>query len=456
MAVATSEDGSSTTSRSLARASLAACAAYILRGNDNGTLTTAAPRLYPHLWSWDAAFVAIGLASVSVPRAVAELETLLQAQWSTGMLPHILFGPNDGYFPGPEVWNCSVADAAPRVAQTSGICQPPVHAIAVKKVLDAGRRRGGAERKLAEDFARDTFDQWLAWYRWIAEARDPDGQGLVEIFHGWESGMDNSPRWDAGYANVAPGLDLLPAKRRDLQLVKDATQRPTDAEYRKYLWLVHQMKRVRFDEKAMRETVDFRMTDVFMSAIAAVGSDVLAEIGEEQGRSEEAAELRELAERFRRGVLSTVSPDTGLARDQDLRTGAWVEEQTIGGFAPLLCGGDPDLVARQIRLLAGPQWSGHPSLRYALPPSTSPSSTRFAPRTYWRGPQWPVMNWLFCWALRRHGAHDLAGQIREESLRQMSDLTFGEYYEPFTGEPLGSTYQSWSAAVVLDWLLERW
>jgi hypothetical protein len=274
--------------------------------------------------------------------------------------------------------------------------------------------------------------------------------------------MDNSPRWDAAYANVAPDLDLLPGIRRDLEFVQDAAQRPTNGEYRKYLWLVHQMKQVRFDEEAMRGSVDFRMTDVFMSALTAVGSDVLADIGEEFGRAEEAAELRALAERFRRGVLSTVSPETGLARDQDLRTGQWVQAPTLGGFAPLLCGGDSAVVRRQLRLFAGPQWCGHPDLRYALPPSTSPVSALFAPRTYWRGPQWPVMNWLFHWALRRlatdeelrrHGADDLAGQIREEALRQLSDLAFGEYYEPFTGEPLGSTYQSWTAAVVLDWLL---
>jgi hypothetical protein len=440
--------------RAISQAGLAACAAYILRSNDTGELITAAPRLYPHLWSWDAAFVAIGLATVSVPRAVAELQTLLQAQWRTGMLPHILFGSESGYYPGPEVWNCALAEAAPEAAQTSGICQPPAHAIAVRKVLDAGRRRGGADRELAERFTAETFDQWLAWYRWVGAVRDPDRTGLVEIYHGWESGMDNSPRWDAGYANVVPDLDLLPAKRRDLQFVQDAAQRPTDGEYRKYLWLVHQMKQVRFDEEAMRDGVDFRMTDVFMSAIAAVGSEVLAEIGDELGRAAEATELRSLASRFRRGVLSTVSPVTGLARDRDLRTGRWVEEATIGGFAPLLCGGDDAVVQRQLRLLAGPQWCGHPELRYALPPSTSPSSPGFAPRTYWRGPQWPVMNWLLCWALRRHGADDLAGQIREEALRQLSDLAFGEYYEPFTGEPLGSTYQSWTAAVALDWLLE--
>ena len=45
---------------------LAARAAYLLRGNDLGAMTSAAPRLYPHMWSWDAAFVAVGLAALSV------------------------------------------------------------------------------------------------------------------------------------------------------------------------------------------------------------------------------------------------------------------------------------------------------------------------------------------------------------------------------------------------------
>ena len=29
---------------------------------------------------------------------------------------------------------------------------------------------------------------------------------------------------------------------------------------------------------------------------------------------------------------------------------------------------------------------------------------------------------------------------------------FGEYFDPFTGEHLGATDQSWTAAVALDWL----
>ena len=117
---------------SFAPTQLSARAAYLLRGNDLGVMTTAAPLLYPHMWSWDAAFVSIGLASLTVERAVVELDTLLSAQWANGMIPHIVFANGvDGYFPGPARWETSsLAVNAPRNRDTSGITQPPVHAIA--------------------------------------------------------------------------------------------------------------------------------------------------------------------------------------------------------------------------------------------------------------------------------------------------------------------------------------
>ncbi|SCK18647.1 hypothetical protein [Streptomyces sp. WMMB 322] len=431
---------------------LAAHAAYVLRANDTGTLTTAAPKLYPHQWSWDAAFVSIGLATVSVPRAVAELETLLAAQWSTGMVPHIVFAPGTDYFPGPDVWDSRRAAAAPTDIETSGICQPPVHAIAVQRVLQAGRRLGGAAREQAEAFVARTFDQWLAWHRWLARVRDPGQRGLLEIHHGWESGMDNSPRWDAAYSAIRPTGETPVLRRHDLAHIADAGQRPTDAEYQRYLWLVRQMREVDYDDEKVREVTDFRMTDVFMSAIMAVASDVLAELGDGLGRGDDAAELRSLAARFRTGVLSSVSPGTGLARDHNVATDEWVDARTIAGFAPLISGGDDEVTRRQLDLITGEQWCGHPRLRYAVPPSTAPHSADFKPRSYWRGPQWSVMTWLMCWALSRHGAGSLAESFRAESLRQLGDLAFGEYYEPFTGEQLGSANQSWTAAVALDWL----
>ncbi|UKA64545.1 MGH1-like glycoside hydrolase domain-containing protein [Arthrobacter sp. FW306-04-A] len=424
----------------------------VLKLNDLGTMTSAAPNLYPHMWSWDAAFVAIGLARVNVPRAITELRTLLAAQWSTGMIPHIVFSEDSaGYFPGFDRWDTASAAARPAGVKSSGICQPPVHAIAVRHIVDRGRENGGADQEAAEAFLRETFDAWLAWHRWLAEVRDPEGVGLIEIHHGWESGFDNSPRWDGPYARVQPGP--VPAfTRRDTLHVADVSERPDDAEYTKYLWLVQQMASVNYDDKAVQGVVDFRVRDVFFSAIMAASSDVLAGLADEIGRTSDAEELRGFARRFRAGVASTLDPATGLARDYDVLVDEWISTDTVSGFAPLVSGGDRAVLAVQRNTLLGPDWMSYPGLRFPLPPSTSPSSPAFRPRTYWRGPVWPFLNLLLGWASQRDGQSEIYETLKTASLRQLADLKFGEYYEPFTGEPLGSLNQAWTAAAALEWI----
>ena len=434
---------------------LAARAAYLLRGNDLGVMTSAAPRLYPHMWSWDAAFVAVGLASLSVERAIVELDTLLSAQWSNGMIPHIVFAPGiDGYFPGPQRWACSqLAAAAPPGRQTSGITQPPVHAIAVQRILDRARQRGRTTRAAAESFLDRRWNDLLRWHRWLAEARDPQQRGRVTLYHGWESGMDNSPRWDSAYANVKAG-EVPAYQRADSSIITDTTQRPSDREYDRYLWLLEEMKSVGYDDERLPAVMSFAVEDVFVSAVFALSCEVLATIGEDHKRPN--ADVRDLyrwAERFRTGVVETTDQRTGAARDFDIRARSWIHTDTLAQFAPLLCGGlDHQRERALLAILEGPRFCGHPDLRFALIPSTSPVSKDFRPREYWRGPVWPVVTWLFSWAFARRGWAERSLTLRREGLLQAGDGTFAEYYEPFTGEPLGSMQQSWTAAAVLDWL----
>jgi glucosylglycerate hydrolase len=434
---------------------LAERAVEVLRSNDVGHMTTAAPRLYPHMWSWDACFIAIGLATVDVERAVTEMDTLLSAQWRTGMLPHIVFSPQaEGYFPGPDWWDTARRSPdAPAQPRTSGICQPPVHALAVEAVMRSAARGSSEDRRTAAAFLDRAWPRLLAWHRWLASARDPDRVGRVTIHHGWESGMDNSPRWDGPYSRIVVG-SMPPYQRVDRQFVSEDDERPTDEEYDRYVWLVEEMLRAGYDDARVAATASFAVEDVFFSAVLAIACEVTADLGDRYARpTAEVAEMAELADRFRRGVGATADPETGLARDRDRRTGEWLASPTIAGFAALLCGTD-DTAARDrlLALFASEDWCGHPGFAAALPPSTSPASSAFDAKAYWRGPQWPVLAWLFGWALRRHGLGAEADRLRDEGLRLLADGRFGEYYQPFTGEPLGSEHQSWTAAVALDWL----
>src|SRR5215203_7519721 len=113
-------------------ARLAARAAEILRKNDMGAWTKAAPDLYPHQWGWAPAFIAIGLSRLDTRRAARELLTLLEHQWKNGKVPRIVFNPDappDSYFPGAEHWSSAgtFLDAPPAPPYTSALCQPPTH-----------------------------------------------------------------------------------------------------------------------------------------------------------------------------------------------------------------------------------------------------------------------------------------------------------------------------------------
>ncbi|MDQ3812176.1 MAG: glycogen debranching protein [Chloroflexota bacterium] len=425
----------------------------VLRGNDLGESTKPAPRLYPHQWSWDSAFIAIGLASVDADRALRELESLFRAQWRDGRIPHIVFNPDaHDYFPGPERWaSTELTDAAPRSPRTSGLIQPPVHALALEAIWEAADV--GIRRRVEELLPRA-----LQWHRYLATARDREGSGLISIYHPWESGTDNSPRWDEPLSRLEAG-QTAPYTRHDLKHVVDPAERPTQAEYDRYLWLVDLLKEAGYDDARIHAAHPFLIKDMLMTAIFAAACTALARLigsgGGDGGFSRDAArELEEWGRRSVGAVLGARSVD-GLALDWDVRAAKPIDVRTCAGLAPLLLPSlPPDVLERTVSLLCGPWFAGAPGLLQPVVPSTSPGSPGFQARAYWRGPIWPVMNWLLWRGLRGHGQFEAASALRQANLALLSreEARFAEYLEPYTGEALGSVDQSWTAAVVLDWL----
>jgi len=152
---------------------IAARAAYILRDNSNGLITKAAPALYPHQWSWDAAFNAIGLATVDLPRARLELDSLFAGQWHNGLLPHIVFDPaSDGYWPAlPSGSARRYNEEATAAPATSGSSTRPMHAIAVDRILAVSASVGGPEQARTEAWAAHLYPKLLAWHRFLARDR---------------------------------------------------------------------------------------------------------------------------------------------------------------------------------------------------------------------------------------------------------------------------------------------
>ena len=440
-------------------AELAARAAAVLEGNDMGGWTRPAPNLYPHQWSWDSAFIAIGIAHYDVDRAAEELRCLLDHQWSTGKVPHIVFNPDappESYFPGPEHWASAAFDApdAPaKPATTSGLCQPPVHAIAAKRILEVAGGRGGAGAGTLA-FLREVYPKLFAWHRYLATHRDPEESGLATIYHPWESGTDNSPRW-SGPLDRVKVEETLEYERKDLQHVADPSERPTQAVYDRFIWLVELITRSGCDDAVTYATSPFLVKDVLMSAILVRANEALLGISDLVGAPEKDRDvLRTWISRGRRGLEECWDPDLGLCLDYDLRAGAPIEARTVAGFAPLVAGAAGHW-RELLRTFDSALFAGQTGLRWPLPPSTSPVEPLFDPRRYWRGPVWPVINWLLWWSLKRSGEGVRAARLRRDGLAQLSDGIFGEYYEPFTGESLGSRDQSWTAAVAPDWLADQ-
>ncbi len=431
---------------------LAKRAIEVLYGNDRGTWTRPSPRLYPHQWSWDAGFVAMGWAQLDPMRAINELWSLLRGQWSTGMIPQIVFDLNvarGAYEPGPNTWG-TILHAPPGTA-TSGICQPPIHAIALARVREAAATRDAATLHEVDDAIVDLYPRLERWHRWLRTARDPDETGLVTILHPWESGLDNSPRWDRPLSAVEPEeIDEL--LRPDLTYVTDPSERPTNGEYERYRFLVDRLVAVDYDQEKAMASHPFRVADVFFSAILAAADDALAELAAIAGRPEAADGHRGNADRTRHALDGAWDHELHACLDQDRITGRAIRSDTIGGFAPLISGCSLDRTAALIDRLLGPTYAGADGLAWPLPLSTATTDPRFDKKGYWRGPQWPPITWLLWWGLRRAGHHRTANHLRTTAIEQLRDTGCTEYVEPFSGDPLGSSSQSWTAAVALDWL----
>jgi Trehalase len=416
----------------------------ILDANWLGHGTAPSPRLYPHQWSWDAACIAMGYASWNQPRAEQELRSLFSGQWRNGLVPHIVFTEGARYFPGPDFWQTDRSPEAPRRPRTSGIVQPPIHATAAWQVY-----LRGADRRRATIFLEELFPRLRAWHEYLYRERCRNGDGLVEIWHPWESGMDNSPLWDEALARMALDSARIPEYERVDVRSADASERPTDAEYDRYVYLVGLFRELAYQPSQIREVVPFALRPVLFNSLLVRSNQDLVQIARTLGSDAEPFESWALSTGA--GLENLWDEEQALYVDYDVIAGERVSVATAAGLAPLYAGVPSQRRAeRMVERLAGCRVPVGDSA-WAVT-SLSPSDPGFQPNRYWRGPLWPILNWVLQRGLARYGYRAGADEVRRALIELGRRHGFWEHYDPLTGRGHGGEEFAWTAALVLDLL----
>lgn len=428
-------------------ASLVEAALAVLDANWMGAATLPSPNLYPHQWSWDSAFIAIGLVRVDQARAESELRSLFAGQWTNGLLPHIVFSGDREYFPGPDFWGTDGAMPAPEHPRTSGIVQPPVHATAAWHVYCHA-----LDKRRALRFLEELMPRLVAWHEYLYRERTRDGQAIVEIWHPWESGMDNSPLWDGPLARIAPAAEEIPAyERTDLRVALPA-ERPSAEEYDRYAYLVQQFRDAEYSSERIRETAAFAVWDVLFNSLLVQSNRDLARIAETLGLDPHPYEEWAEATATALDALLWVEAESAYL-DFDLIAGRHIDAVTAATFTPLFAGiPSPARAERMAARLAGSMVTVDAGSAVA---GVAPDDPSFQPSLYWRGPIWVNINWLLCHGLLRYGYVDEARRISDGIGALVRRSGFREHYNPLTLAGQGAEQFAWTAALVLDLVLER-
>ncbi|MDO9576037.1 MAG: trehalase family glycosidase [bacterium] len=408
----------------------------VLRENDiDGRRTKASPGLYPHQWLWDSCFIAIGYKHFDINRAMNEIRGLLEGQWTNGMVPHIIFNKREEGGHARKIWGTKMVPKCKNV-ETSGISQPPMIAIAVWEIYKKNKDK---------EFLIEVFPEIKKYHQYIKGFRELNRSGLACITHPWESGLDNSPRWDKILDSIR--LTYTPkSKRTDTDFIP-VEQRPTDQEYNKYWYLVSLFVDCNYDMTQIFKNDPFIVEAILFNSVWCEANHCMSEIA---GEIEEENQIfEEWAEQTKNSINDNLySKEDGLYYDFDVRNRGLIKEQTSASLLPLFANVPNQEMAQKIveQYIKNPEkyWQNYPL------PSASVDSLKFNPKGYWRGPVWVNMNWFIAKGLENYGYREDAYYLRKRTIELINKSGFREYFNPYTGEGYGADNFSWSAALILD------
>ncbi len=346
--------------------------------------------VYPWLWLWDSCFHALIWAELGEhDRAVAELSAALAPQDASGFVPHM------GYQLDPErsveLWGRRGA---------SSITQPPMYGHAVAELL----RRGVVVPEAVIDQARLGLE-------FLLQRRTRDECGLLRVVHPWETGCDDSPRWD----DFCPGgsFEIERWRRFKVDVLAGVERGPGGEPL---------------------DNPGFRAAPVSFSALTAWNAIEFVGATGDTSLLERAVELADAVDARFEPALDTWI-DGGAAAAGSGRT------RTSDALLGLLVTGNGHHRAAATAALLDPSAFGGAF----GPRGVHAQESTFDPDTYWRGPVWPQLAYLLGRALDGADATALARRTVEGAWAS----GLAEYWNGDTGAPGGAVPQSWTGLALL-------
>lgn len=415
-----------------------------------GGFTIPSQGLYPFQWKWDSGFIAIGLAYYDIDRAQLELKTLFDAQWGNGFIPHIVFHTDDdSYFPGADFHKSELHPLSSKKYKSTGMTQPPVIGFVLQEMY-----RIAEDKESMLDFIKEHIDKVYQNHEYFYNNRDPRDEGLVYIYHNWESGTDNSPVWDDIWKTINPPEYTF--ERKDTTHV-DPAQRPSKREYDHYLHIIEIAKEHQYDDAKIAELSPFLVQDPLFNAMLIKSNDALIELYEIIGDNEaKKTRISQWQEKSIKGFNNKLfDANLGAYVHYDLRNDKPIRHISSSSFVPLFANIPNQERAEILVKTMLDKFGGDDKYLCA---SFDPTNEKFSPKKYWRGPIWINMNWMLYYGLRNYEFKDVAERIKKDSIELIEQDGFFEYFDcrkdngeiPRTG--YGGNNFSWSAALIIDLL----